>query len=103
MFIPDHGNSPLFVRLIHSFRVYPKNKDFLPYFKGPEKKALTKTVSQRCVSEEARNSRCSVNEIGEMPRSGSAHDVLMETLCRFLKQAEHSMGQSFKYGLSASI
>jgi hypothetical protein len=38
-----------------------------------------------------------------MPRSGSAHDVLMQTLCKFLKQAEHSMGQPFKYGLSPSI
>jgi hypothetical protein len=34
-----------------------------------------------------------------MPLSGSAHDVLMQTLYKFLKQAEHSMGQPFKYGL----
>ena len=34
-----------------------------------------------------------------MPSSGSAHDVLMETFCKFRKQAEHFMGQPFKYKL----
>ena len=34
-----------------------------------------------------------------MLSSGSAHDVLIETFCKLLKQAEHSIGQPFKYGL----
>ena len=58
-----------------------------------------KTVQQRCVLGAARNSGCAVNEIGEMPRSHSAHNVLMGTVCRFLNQAEDFMGQPFLYGL----
>jgi hypothetical protein len=71
---------------------------FYPFSRTLRRKSSPRRFN-RCVLGAARNLRGSVNEIGEMPRSGSAHDVLMQTLCKFLKQAEHSMGQPFKYGL----
>jgi hypothetical protein len=46
--------------------------------------------------------RGSVNEMGEIARSGSAHDVLMESFCRLINETEHSMEQPFKNRLMMS-
>ena len=48
---------------------------------------------------EARNLRCSVNQIGEMALSDSVDDVLVKSFGILINETEHSMEQPLKNGL----